>query len=206
MAMWSPWGWLWWWGGLTFCVSASSNRQEQQQEHRHTGHCNSPFPYPLRPCDRQALPPDHSCPPTGTNSMPRRRRTQTSAVRSLTQSRGRLAANQAASGTYQHHWTPSKPPYTTDSPSGRLSSLQRPFLFLLVALRNTVLSGKRKRNRADKNIVVGRYACKVGFGSALVWQEAPEYALRTARSKARTNVDLVHLNCCSETEKPRGTV
>ena len=146
------------------------------------------------------------CPPTGTNSMPRRRRTQTSAVRSLTQPRGRLAANQAASGTYQHHWTPSKPPYTTDSPSGRLSSLQRPFLFLLVALRNTVLSGKRKRNRADKNIVVGRYACKVGFGSALVWQEAPEYALRTARSKARTNVDLVHLNCCSETEKPRGTV
>ena len=158
------------------------------------------------PCDRQALPPDHSFPPTGTNSMPRCRRSQTSAVRSLTQSRGRLAANQAASGTYQHHWTPSKPPYTTDSPSGRLSSLQRPFLFLLVALRNTVLSGKRKRNRADKNIVVGRYACKVGFGSALVWQEAPEYALRTARSKARTNVDLVHLNCCSETEKPRGTV
>ena len=35
-------------------------------------------------------------------------------------------------------------------------------------------------------------------------QEAPEYALHTARSKARTNAGLVHLNCCSETEKPRG--
>ena len=119
--MWSPWGWLWWWGGLTFCVSASSNRQEQQQEHRHTGHCNSPFPCPLRPCDRQALPPDHPCPPTGTNSMPRRRRTQTSAVRSLTQPRGRLAANQAAPGTSQHHSTPSKHLYT-HRPTHRLTS------------------------------------------------------------------------------------
>ena len=164
--MWSPWGWLWWWGGLTFCVSASSNRQEQQQEHRHTGHCNSPFPYPLRPCDRQALPPDHSCPPTGTNSMPRRRRTQTSAVRSLTQPRGRLAANQAAPGTSQHQSTPSKHLYT-HRPTHRLtSSLQRPFLLLLVALRNTVLSWQEEQERSGHKNIVSWYACRGGLGGA----------------------------------------
>ena len=100
------------------------------------------------------------------HSMPRRRRTQTSAVRSLTQPRGRLAANQAASGTSQHHSTPSKYLYT-HRPTHRLtSSLQRPFLLLLVALRNTVLSWQEEQERSGHKNIVSWYACRGGLGGA----------------------------------------
>ena len=65
----------------------------------------------------------------------------------------------------------------------------------------------KKRTQEHRQLV-----CMQGWlGRCAGRQEAPEYALHTARSKARTNADLVHLNCCSETEyylvsKPRGTV
>ena len=60
----------------------------------------------------------------------------------------------------------------------------------------------KKRTQEHRQLV-----CMQGWlGRCAGRQEAPEYALHTARSKARTNADLVHLNCCSETEKPEGAL